>query len=485
MDSELIDPGEIAWSSLSQADQVGSVFNHRGRVLRAIRPGQEASVHALLQSGLPAELTRRKLLPQTEIAKARLEGAAMVLQHRRLPVTSYPYEWSLSMLADAGRCVLAINQLANRYGYQLKDCHPYNVLFDGLAPVFVDFGSFAPLQEGSQNWLAYEEFVRSYLYPARIWASGNHYLAQKICADLELMPHSAYLLYEYAAARPLARFLPAVEKALYLYYRARLVSAYPESVLRERISPRLEAVLDGAIALQRRGVMPLQRVDMARLRGRLDRSSQRHDRSLWGNYHAELLTEDNEVRSTPRFDRVVEIARELQPSTALELGGNRGVLSRLLLARTNVERVICTDRDELAIDELYRGCREREPRLHAAVLDLMAPTSAPGLPSASERFRSQLVLALALTHHLFLRPPYYSFERVLDTLASYSERYLLVEFMPLGLLDKGRAPRLPAGYTLERFRAAFTQRFRLLREEALEPNRVLLVGELHSSRSRM
>jgi hypothetical protein len=473
--SKCIDPREVVWSGLSSSDEIGSVFTHGDRVFRAISPGHAQPVRELLGCGLIQELTRRGLFPETEVANVTLEGYPLLLEHRRLPVTSYPYEWSLAMLRDAGRAVLEVNRLAAEFGYQLKDCHAYNVLFDGLQPVFVDFGSF--VRRTGDNWLAYEEFVRSYLYPSAVWAQGNHYLAQKICADLSPMPHSSFLLYRYPAARSLARFVPLFDKLAYLYFRARLVSAYPEPVLRQRVPPRLGPLLEGALALERSGLMPLQRVNLAKLRERLDQVATRTDRSLWGSYHAELLDDQNRVRSTPRFDRVVELVRQLGSRTVLELGGNRGVLSRLLLQTSDVQRVICSDRDELAIDELYRGCPDRLARLHPVVLDMMAPQAVPGLPSSDERFRADTVLALALTHHLFLRPPFYSFQRVLDAIASYSKRYVLVEFMPLGLLDKGRAPALPDGYTLERFREAFRTRFALLREEALEENRVLFLGE--------
>jgi hypothetical protein len=79
-------------------------------------------------NGLPAELDA--------------ERVAGVLRHDRIPVVSYPYEWTFGMLRDAALLQLELLLAALDEGLILKDASPYNVQWRGAQPVFVDVGSF-------------------------------------------------------------------------------------------------------------------------------------------------------------------------------------------------------------------------------------------------------------------------------------------------------------------------------------------------------
>jgi hypothetical protein len=67
---------------------------------------------------------------------------------------------------------------------------------------------------------------------------------------------------------------------------------------------------------------------------------------------------------------------------------------------------------------------------------------------------------------------------VLDVIGLYARRYVLIEFMPLGLFYNGVAPPLPDWYTENWFSEAFSRKFKLIERVQLEPNRVLYVGEV-------
>jgi hypothetical protein len=96
----------------------------------------------------------------------------------------------------------------------------------------------------------------------------------------------------------------------------------------------------------------------------------------------------------------------------------------------------------------------------------------------AERFRSDAAIALALIHHLLLKPPFYDVGAILESIGRYSYRYVFIEFMPLGLHDGQSSPPVPEWYTIEWFRTAFARHFEFVGEEQLEPNRVLFIGKL-------
>ena len=91
----------------------------------------------------------------------------------------------------------------------------------------------------------------------------------------------------------------------------------------------------------------------------------------------------------------------------LDLGANDGHFSRLAL-RAGAGNVVAVDSDDLVVDRLYRDLRaEGERRILPLVLDLSDPSPALGWrsrerPAFVDRVRPDLVLCLAVVHHLAL-----------------------------------------------------------------------------------
>jgi hypothetical protein len=69
-------------------------------------------------------------------------GSEAIFEHERIPFPSYAHEWPPEMLAAAGTLTLELFRNALPEGFGLKDATPYNVLFRGAQPVFVDVLSF-------------------------------------------------------------------------------------------------------------------------------------------------------------------------------------------------------------------------------------------------------------------------------------------------------------------------------------------------------
>ena len=94
---------------------------------------------------------------------------AATLQHDRIDVLSYPYEWPFEMLRDAALLQLGLTRGALAEGVITKDGSSYNVQFVGAKPVFIDVGSFERLR-GGEPWPGYRQFCELFLNPLLVQA---------------------------------------------------------------------------------------------------------------------------------------------------------------------------------------------------------------------------------------------------------------------------------------------------------------------------
>jgi len=473
----LIREEEISYSDLSLVDPVGRLFHWNDGIYRGIYPNSAELVRDLFASGCLQELMRRGFFPQSQITEHVMEGFDFVVEHKTVPYVIYPHEWSFDMFRDASLAVLEVVEICAKFGWDIKDCHPQNVLFSGNQPLFVDLGSFRkkPRSVGFEKGL---DFLRCYWRPLYVWASGESFLAQRlISSGSGPMPDLSWWLYRHSSLRVLGAKKCArlakwsakwARKAAKLLRHGNVVSW---------LSPSLASRLPASILAKNPSLL---RRKIARLTQPLP--------SQWDDYHSEHI-QNGAIISTPRFDRILEIIRLLDCASATELAGNQGLLTLLIGAKTKLDRVVCTDYSSSAINRFYNYCRSHTDKLNArhlqgAVLDFMLPERTFGEASPSERLKSDLVIALAVTHHLILTQNY-PLREILKTIRGYTRRFAMIEFMPLGLWNGHNAPPVPDWYTKDWFQQIFTEFFDLVAVEELEKNRILFVGRLKAPRSEI
>jgi hypothetical protein len=268
------------------------------------------------------------------------------------------------MLRDAALTVLRANLVGRKYGYQTKDCHGFNIVFDGTSPRFVDLGSFVKVSASFKGWLAFEEFLCFYYYPLRIWKDGNGFIARKMLQGNPAMPPASYLLYRFPICRSLNH--ARQEKFARLFLKLKVSS--PESLRRKDDGLFMNFVRK----LAKRNLLPFMKVDLPAWIDRIERLSLKKFPTMWGGYHNEFSRHGNIV-PTPRFERILDLVGGLNPSSILELAGNQGILSTLLAEALPGIPVICSDYDEIAVDVMYRTTRERGARISPVLLDFIPP----------------------------------------------------------------------------------------------------------------
>jgi len=144
---------------------------------------------------------------------------------------------------------------------------------------------------------------------------------------------------------------------------------------------------------------------------------------------------------------VHETLTRFKPKTVLDLGSNTGWFSKL--AAMLGSSVVAVDLDEASIDRLYGDARREGldivplvvnltkplPALHVKVFDNEPSVSligggGPLVTRADERLQCEMVLALAIVHHLVLGQAL-TFEAVSEILGRLATKYLCVEFVEL------------------------------------------------------
>ena len=372
-----------------------------------------------------------------------------LLRHERVPFVSYPYEWPFEMLRDAALLQLGLLDEALAEKFVLKDGTPYNVQWRGTEPVFVDVGSFERLREG-EPWAGYRQFCTLFLYPLLLQAYRGIAPQQWLRGSLEgIEPEQARAL-----LRGRDVFRRGVLAHVVLHARMEAKHAARERDVRSELKAagfRSELI----------------RANVRRLQRLVERLRPKRGRSAWAGYREIAPYSDEDLRRKERFVRAAGPAE-----LAWDLGCNDGRFARAVEAGT----MIAVDGDERVVGELYSELRGEGSRMILPlVLDLADPS--PGLGwrglerrRLEERGRPDLVLCLALVHHLAIGRNV-PFEELVGWLGTLGAR-LVVEFagrddpMVKRLLAAKRT-ETHEGYHRDAFEAALRKRFELERREEL------------------
>jgi SAM-dependent methyltransferase len=350
----------------------------------------------------------------------------------------------------------------------LQDAYPWNVVFEGPRPIFVDFTSIVP-QDPNLLWVAYDQFGRFFLYPLVVSSCGLGKVSRAFLLDhingisdgdlVRLLPTGALLAMPWLLGR---------------VYLPRLILALVRRVSSEAALSRMSARLNPGLEARRAFFKSLRRhVQAIPLRIR---------KSRWSRYYADIETFLHPQEFNPKQATVARLLDECRPKTVVDIGCNRGGYS--ILAAHAGARVTAFDTDEDSVALLYELVREKHLDILPLVMDFLSPSPSCGwraiqYPAAPQRLRSEMALALALVHHLAITQRQ-TFERIVPALADYAEKWLLTEFVPL---DDPRSRELMATqrrdmswFTLEGFVKALEREFNRVEEFASFPEgRVLLL----------
>lgn len=429
-------------------DPSGFIFTRQGVLYRQVNRHYQADYDRLMRSGLYEKLVEAGYLVahhEVDELPAEPELAYKILQPERIDFISYPYEWSFSQLKDAALATLKIQKKALDTNQVLKDASAYNIQFQRGRPVLVDTLSFTAYEEG-QPWVAYRQFCQHFLAPLALMAH----------TDVRLIS----LLRTYIDGVPLdlaSRLLPKRTRldfnlATHIHWHAAAQRRYADQVPQRGKS----GVNVSRIALQ--GLLDSLQTAVRKL-------SWKPAGTEWGAYYAQDASHYSGEALGHKGELVTRFIEKVQPQTVWDLGANTGRFSRLASQRGIP--TVAFDIDPAAVEINYlQVAKHKETHLLPLVMDFTNPSPALGWAhrerqSMLERSPADLVLALALVHHLAI-----SNNVPLSQLSDFfarAGRWFVIEFVPK---EDSQVQKLLAWradifdhYTQEQFERVFGRRF--------------------------
>ncbi len=445
-------------------DPSGFVFELDGRILRAVDEGCLRTVRELRDCGLLARLIEDGLIVPTSIVedfelerrlRAIYPEPAGFLLHKRICPISYPYEWSPSMLADAGVCTIDLQIRLLEHGYSLKDATAYNIQFHRGRPVFIDIPSIERPAR-LDVWIGLGQFGRMFTNPLLLNRFKGQSLRSYFLADLDGSDVSrvqrAFGRLELLSPRLLLDItLP--------YWFGRRASRLDDAQPR-----RLESKPSSPAA---------QIINLRRLRAKLTHLAGKQ-RSA-GHWAAYTQTCNYSQRAGEcKLREVRDFLREQRPHSVLDVGSNTGRYS-MLAAEAGAE-VVSIDSDADCIDVLHGQTRRSGQPILPMCVDIANPSPAIGFrnrerASFLDRIDADCVLALAIIHHLHVSANL-PLDGIRDMFADLCRRFLVLEFVPTDdvMFRKLMQFRvdLYQDFTLARCLRVFAERFEIIRQVRLD-----------------
>ena len=449
---------DINYLKHSLIDNIGRVFQYEGKIYRGIYPEQERHVRHLFDCHLIPELIDNQLFPKTYITDISTEQFNLVLQHEMLFV-SYPNEWTFDMLRDAALVTLKVNAIALKYGFQLKDAHGFNILFKNNQPYFIDIGSF--IQKSERDFLPAHEFLQAFCLPLVLMAKGKSYLAYKFLND-PYFPYSKLLV----DAMPYDLY----KEVCYFYQLVLRFSNFPiHFSLNKWTFNFAQFFLKVCLKL---GInKKLVKIELSKNTSNLLKHLKYKQNSLWADYHKDYFKGDD-IQTTERFNYILKAVKSLnQATSALDVAANQGLLPVLLHKEISFEKIIHLDYDVNACNEAYLFYAKNNLPIDIICTNFLELMNDKAL---CDKLKSDIVFALALTHHLILSQGI-SLPALLNTFSHLTHQYIVIEFMPLGLWDGKNAPPIPDWYNINWFRVHFEKYFMLIEENTIETNRIVFI----------
>ena len=370
-------------------DEMGRVYELNGEIFREIQNEFSAFYKDIINSNFFKDLIKAGLV-ETEIVENNSDSSQFILKHKAIKFASFYFEWSFDMLKDAALTTIALAEELNKHNLDLKDAHPYNILFDHTKPVFVDFSSITPLKS-ELNYCWKRGFFAEFIVPLLLMKKGYKKMGRTYF----------YMEDNPDKKRKLNDFLMKFFWGYSACFSSRLTKAEQLEKLKKYVSG-------------------IQVKDY---------------KTRWQNYYKEeewkMLEEQtsitNKEKSVLAF---LEIAKEQSCKTLLDVASNEGWFSRT--AENMGFDVIAFDYDEVVINRLYCSIQKLDKNILPIVMDFTQPTRAHGINNiwneAMNRFACDVTISIAILHHLALCQNV-TFDHFAEKINRLTKKYAIVEFI--------------------------------------------------------
>jgi ribosomal protein L11 methylase PrmA len=404
-------------------DPSGYVFSDGERILRGLNKTGTLEFESARTCGLLSKAFEKGLLIDSRVVDASALGNSLtgargeipvqVIEHPRIPLITYPYEWTFEQLRDAALQHLDLQLLALAHNFELSDATAYNMQFDVGLPLHIDVLSLRRYRDG-RPWEGYNQFCRQFIYP---------------------------LLLENALGVPFQRWYRGSINGVELDEMMRLLPAwrrYTSLNLLMHVQLQAKAVKNASSNNLSNEAIRLPKISKKQyqvlLEGLRDwvasMTSKRSNKTYWADY-ASINSYSNKERSDKQAF-VERTVRRWRSGALLDVGGNSAEYSEAAIAG-GASRAYCVDGDVDALEIAYKKRKQGMGGLLPLVMNWADPSPSQGWAaheraSLQQRMQVDTVMALAVVHHIVVggNVPLSEFVR---QLFAYG-RKVIVEFVP-------------------------------------------------------
>lgn len=443
-------------------DPGGRLFRRDDRIFREVNATGLVSLDAALASKSVRDAIDHGHFVKTEIV-SRTESSALA-EHEAIPFPSFPNEWPPETLHAAAELTLDFALALAEENLGLKDATPFNILYRGPQPVFVDVLSIEPRDPHDPLWLARAQFIRTFLLPLAAVRDFGIPLAQSLFQREGIEPESFYQMLS-PAARLAPGYLSLVSLPVWMGARKKDDASIYQ--------PRRAEDPEKSAFIYRSGLRSLQKS--------LARFAPSSRQSNWTNYMAaDCSYTSDQFAEKERF--VSDVLREFAPKRVLDVGANTGHFS--VIAAKAGAIVVAIDGDAAVAGEIWRRAHSENLDILSLVVNLAQPTPATGwrnseCPSFLDRANGEfdLVMMLAVIHHM-LATERVPLAEVLDLAADLTRDLAMIEFVDFEdpmfrRLSRGR-DELYHHFHVELFERESAIRFDIVRKLAISGGKRML-----------
>ena len=371
-------------------DPAATVYTLENRIIRKINKSGNQKIELFISSKILEESINEKYLIDSWILEdqdlKKKFNCDYLLEHKKIPFVSYPYEWSFDQLKEAALHHLDFNIFLIEKNFQLSDATAYNIQFIGSKPVFIDAMSIEKYEEGS-NWKGHNQFCEQFLNPLIISSRKNIFYNNWYRGNIEGISNTdtSKILSWYQ------KFNPTI------FFNVILPSYFENNNKTKNIS-ELKLLKNDKKNFNKSSYLWL----LKSLKKFISKIYKSNEKTFWKNYDV-----DN-TYSAEQFEIKKNIVRDFiqknKPKILCDLGCNTGEYSEISI-NSGSKYVVGFDYDQGALTKSYLRSKEKNLDFLSLYLDATNPSSNIGWKQTErfgllERCKFDAVIALAFEHHL-------------------------------------------------------------------------------------
>lgn len=391
--------------TLSLRDPSGTLFEVDSKLIRKIHPQGKTDWEQFKKSATLKQFVEKGLFVRTwelsdgdiadVVSKLSHEGGEtsedFYLGHDKISFANYPYEWAPEMLKEAGLLTLDLALALSKENLGLKDATPFNILFSGCSPVFVDVLSVEKRDPRNSLWLAHSQFSKTFYNPLLAYKHLGQPLHKTFLLSREGLTatdlYSQSSLFKKLSPALLTKVtLPAILEN----WTDRKLSNHPQTkkLMKE---DRAKFTFDFFLSAARKAFSKIN-------------FSHRHQRTQFNNYMGEDSPYSAE-QFRAKEALVNQWLAKYSKQTVLDVGCNDGHFSRMAASLGRL--VVAIDSEVELISKTWEMSRRSHPSILPLVINIANPSPASGWrneehTSFLDRARGHFdcVLLLAVVHHM-------------------------------------------------------------------------------------